>query len=379
MLELSEAESSQLPDLVDYETLSPALESLRETLGIEGEIESSVHVYQIDLDSKLEYKIWQGADEGFNLESLAKVHGSGQYRIKVYVRRPDGTKPLQYNRVQGWTLSPDDEMRVQAKKFAAKNPQAAPPAHNGSDTRELIREMMAGFQETVAKLIPAPAAPVDPFSQFEKFAGLMKLMMPAPAPAAPDLVQLLSMMKTLKEITGVEGASGSELLMLKAADAFMPAIAEGLKAKTGTAPGAPGAPGPAQLGEEISEEEQMFNLKQQMKLTMFQLQLKAANKAAARGVAADVYADTIYDAFEEDDIQGIALAPNWFALMCETVPECKVNEAWYFNVRTALIDLAVEDGILVRDAAGALTLPPDEGTTDEPSQPKSPDGSARPL
>jgi hypothetical protein len=364
------------PEFFDYATLNPALEALRASLGIEGDIESTVHVYVIDVSTKLEYKIWQGDADAFNLEALAKQHGSGQYRVKVYVRNADGKPVLQFNKIQGWRLSTDDETRVQEAKFAAANPGTR-PHHNGAETRELMREMMAGFQETVAKLIPVQAAPVDPFAQFEKFASLMKSVMPAAAPPpGPDLSTLLGMMKTLKELTGESNASASEALMLKAADAFMPAIAEGLKAKPAPAAAAPGAPGPAQLGTELSEEEQMFNLKQQTKLALFQLQLRAANKAAARGIAPDAYADTIYDAFDEDDIQGIALSSNWFELMCQTVPDCKANEAWFFNVRTALIELAVEDGILLRDAAGALTLPPEEGTRDDSLESKSPNGTA---
>jgi hypothetical protein len=368
-----------MADIVDAQGLAPELSKLRAKFEVDGgELEVSVYVYLCNADGQgNDFRVWESNDpDTYDLKSIARSFGSGRYRLRVYAGASDSTKPCVINRVQGVLLTPAEDAKIAAAKEAIKNPQVA-PVHNGTEMRELMREMMDGFQQTVAKLIPAQPAVVDPLAQFEKMASVMKSMMPtAPAPSEPGLEKFLGMMKTFKELTGGEGASASEALMMKAADAFMPAIAEGLKAKPSPAAAAPGAPGPAQIATELSEEEQMFNLKQQTKLIMFQLQLKAANKAAARGIAADAYAITIYDAFEEDDIQGIALSSNWFDLMCQTVPDCKANEAWFFNVRTALIELAVEDGILLRDAAGALTLPPEEGTSDDSLESKSPNGTA---
>lgn len=96
-----------------------------------------------------------------------------------------------------------------------------------------------------------------------------------------------------------------------------------------------------------------------------QLKLRAANRAAAKGADAAEYAETIYDAFDDEDIHGFALDANWFKFLTEALPDCAAHEAWYSKVRLALIELALEDGILARDPTGNLTIPPEDDTNVE--------------
>lgn len=358
---------ASFPEMVDTESLSV----LREALDISDEAETSVHVYLFDEESKIDSKIWDGDADAFNLGNLAKVFGSGKYRVKIYARNADGYKPMRYNRIIAWTLSPEDEAKVQAAKLAAKNPVLpAPGARDNGDMRETVKDMMAGFQASIAQILAANQKPaVDPIAQLTALAGLMKNMMPAPAAAAPDLSTLLGMLKTLKDITGSgepSEASATERLMLKAADAFLPAVAQGLTkqpapaAAESTQPVA-ALPAPDAQTEPETEEDEM-KVMERLKIAMFQQQLKAANKAAARGVLPGDYADSMYDNFEEDDLHKLSTEPQWFALLCEVEPGCKAHEAWYAAMRDTVLEYAAEDGVLVRDAAGNLTLPPESGT-----------------
>jgi len=353
----------EMADILDAES---AKNALRDKMGIDSDIEATVHVYMNDPETKLDYKIWQGDADSYSLETLAKVFGSGVYRVKVYARNTEGYKPLMFNFLQPWKLSPEQEMKVAAAKEAAKSPPAA-LAQNSTDMRDMMREMMNGFQATLSTALQRPQ--VDPFSQMEKLAGMMKALQPAPAATVapgPDLPALLGMLKTLKDITGSgvpEGASTSEALLLKAADALMPALAEGMKKQQTMQPAQNAEVLP--INAALDDEGQQMELMQRMKILAFQMQLKAANKAAARGVNPGEYAETIYDAFDEDDIEGFALNANWFELICQAESGCSAHNAWYNDVRNKIINMALEDGILERGADGGLTVAADSGTSEE--------------
>lgn len=329
-------------EYIDTDSLAPALEIIRGELGIEGELDSAVHVSRLNADGNgAEMKIWVGEPEEFDLESLAKRFGSGQYRVSVFVKKPAGPRVRYINKVQGWKLDPADELRLEA----IRNP---PPPAPPPDTAAMLREMMTGFQSTIAGIMTAPKA--DPFDALGKLAGIMRDLNPpaapvALAPAQPDFMSVLNMVKTFNDVTGAgrsampEGASASETLMLEAARSVLPALAQGLN-KQAAQPQpqqAQALAAPVMTDEQAEEEE---------KIMMLQLKLHAANRAASKGADSDEYAGTIYDAFDDDDVITLCNNPNWFAQLCELVPGCKAHELWYRNVHAAIVTIAREDGLL---------------------------------
>lgn len=373
---------ASFPEMVDAESMSV----LREALDISDEAETTVHVYLFDEESKIDSKIWDGDADAFNLGNLAKVFGSGKYRVKIYARNAEGYKPMRYNRIIAWTLSPEDEARVQAAKLAARNPvlPAAGGGGNG-DVREMMREMMAGFQASIAQIMAAnkPAPPVDTLGQFTQFAALMKTMMPAPVAAQPDLLSMLGILEKVKAVAGPSEASGlsaSEQLLVEAGKVFMPALAAGMVKQQAGDP-APvrqsvaALPAPGATETPLSEEDEQVKVLEQLKVKAFQFQLKAANKAAARGVLPADYADSMYDNFEEDDLHKLATMPNWFELLCELEPGCKDHAKWYAAMRDTVLEYAVEDGVLARDAAGNLTLAPESDTVTASEPAKAANGA----
>lgn len=355
------------PDMIDA---ASARAALGEKLGVEPDaVDSTIHVYLIEGDPKQDNKIWQGDAENYNLEALAKTFGSGTYRVKAYARNADGYKPLIFNFVQPWKLSPDDEAKVIAAREAAKNPPP-PDRQNGYDSQNLVAAMMAGFETLAARLAPPP--PPDPLAQFAQFATIMKTL--APTTAGPDLGAMLGMLKTLKDIAG-DGANAdpTAALLAKAADNFFPVLAAGLtkQPEAATVQAALPAPGPA-----LTEEQEHMKIIDQLKVKAFQLQLKMAVKAAARMVPARTYADTIYDAFDADDIEGLALAPDWWAIMCKAEPGCEPHHEWFIRVRDAIIEIAIDEGILRRDADGHLTTADEGSRTETPNPEKAADNGA---
>jgi hypothetical protein len=370
-------------EIVDAGQLSPVLAALRAKFGLtETDFDASVYVYLCDGDDAgNEYRVWETDDaDTYNLKTIARKHGSGRYRLRVYATDSEGRKVLAINRVQGIRLTPEEDATVARAKEAAKNPQMQPA--NNDDMRGIMREMMGGFQSTLAAALASRPAQADPFEQMAKLASMMKTLAPAqPVAPAPDLLSLLGLLEKLKNITGGNtpaDASATEMLLMKAADAFLPAVAQGLNKQNEEQPSPhyvqPAiAPLPA---PSLDEEQEQMKLLEQMKLKMFSLQLMAANKAQARGVAPGVYAETIYDNFDEADIQAVATNPEWFSIMCQAVPDCAGRQAWYESVRAKLIEMALEDELLFRDAGGNLTLEADSGKTIEPTPEGAPNGPA---
>jgi len=348
-------EPEQMQDYIDYETLNPALEQIKADLNITGEADVDCHVSKLNADGNgLEAKVWTGDPDSFDLEGIAKTYGSGQYRIMVYMKIPSGHKVRKLNKVQAWLLSPADEAKVEA----AKHP---PEVRPGDNTAALAGVMAQGFQQLGELIVKASAKPdVDPLQQMQALAGIMRTMMPAAVPAAPPgpgFMELLNMVKTFNDVAGIgaksalpEGADSSTALMMAGMDMFKPVIAKAMEQKAGqpATPTQPQAALPAPEAQPVETESEEFML--------FKLQLKAANKAAASGADAADFADTIFAILPDPVLQGMAFDPAWFDYLVKAVPDCAAHKAWYEQVRNALVEIAVEDGIFVRAADGALTL-----------------------
>jgi len=351
-------ENEDFQDYIDFQSLNPALEQIRADLNITGDADVTCHVSKLDADGKgTEFKVWTGDPDEYNLEAIAKRFGSGQYRIMVYMKIPSGHKVRQINKVQALMLSPEDEARVIAARAAAANPPE--PKRDDSGINSLAGVMVQGFQQLGELIAKSNAAPqVDPMKQMEVLAGIMRNLMPAaaPAPSGPGFMEMLNMVKTFNDVAGVGKASlpadadSSTTLMMAGMDMFKPVIAKAMEQKAAqpATPAQSQAALPAPEAQPVETESEEFML--------FKLQLKAANKAAASGADAADFADTIFAILPDAVLQGMAFDPAWFDYLVKAVPDCAAHKAWYEQVRNALVEIAVEDGIFIRAADGALTL-----------------------
>ncbi len=349
-------------EIIDPASLLPALQSIKASLNISGDMPVSVYVYKVNHDGEgNDFRVYESDDpEAFMLKNIAKRFGSGSYRVRVYCTDNDGMKTMRVNSIQHVLLDPEDESKAVAAREAAKNPPA-PRAESGSDFAALAEIMRGGFHSLAAM---QQVTPPDPLVMLQRLGEVMRSITP-PAPAAlanplDNLKSTLELIAMLKGAAGADGASASEQLLLKAADALMPALAAGMTKQNAPAAGpadaieSPALPAPA--GPQLSPEEEE-------KIMKLQFQLMLSNRAAARGVDPVKYAETIYDAFDDEDIQGTALNPDWFKIMCEANPECAAYAEWYAKARGAIIAMAIEDDLLVYNTEGLLTLPVESGTT----------------
>ena len=359
-------------DLIDADTLAPAVAQVRSTMGLPDETTGQIYVYLVNADGEgHDARVWDSTDPAsFNLKTIAQKFGSGGYRVAVYMRDDSGINALRINNTQYIRLSPEDEAKHVAAREAAKR-APAPGAQPGGDMAALAEVMRAGFQSIIAAQQAVPPAP-DPFTMLEKLGGILGKLQPA-APVKDTMSEfkgMLETMKTLKELTGGDApsdASVGERLLLQAASTLMPALAQGAKEQIAAqaAPAqAPAAQEPAALpGPALSEKEQEEMLKLEFGLNM-------ANRAAARGESAQAYASEIYDDLDDEQTQGLILNPQWFDLLCAVVSACAAHSAWYAAAREQIIVWALEDNLVVRDAAGNLTLPIESGTSESTEPPE---------
>jgi hypothetical protein len=341
-------------EMYDAKSLNPALEMLYDEMGITDGGDATVHISKLDADMRgNEANVWRGDPDSYDLEQIAKTFGSGAYRVKVYVRNPDGRKPCLANKIFFWKLSPADERKI---KEAVEAPiEAKPAAQSGNDLREMFTGLATMMQENTKQMIEAlRTRETNPMQTLEGIKQLAEIMRPASAaPVAPgmDIMSTLAVATKLIDLSkgmnpapllNADGEVSSGAVLMKALDVFGQTIA---KAQSAQAPGAVEQPAP--------ESPQTITVSQQevdeMNL-MFKMQLKMANAKAANGADPEEVANEVWDYAPDDVLNALLTDPLWFAKLCEIEPECAKYQVWYESVRGHLIRFDAED-----TAAAGLT------------------------
>ena len=333
----------------DAESLNPALEQLYVELGITGEADTTVHVSKVDADGRgNDANIWKGDPDQYDLETLAKKFGSGQYRVMVYVKLTTGQKVRKVNKTIAWLLSPDDEAKRVAALTAPQPLAAMQPQQPQVDFAAMLREMGAMFQNTILQLQQAKPAEVNPLSTLQGIKELAAVITPAQQMPREDSFE--KTMRGVELFMGLQNKLTPEKLTTEDGDLSMPAVimaaVREFKSMRGAAPGAaPNAPAPANvpaLTDEQAAQQQEFD---EMNIVL-RYQLKQANKAAAAGEDAAEYANSIYSVIPDDVLQMIATDANWFAELCKVAPECAAHTPWYMQIAEQIKRNMVEDGLL---------------------------------
>jgi len=172
-------------DTFSSESLNPALESLYVEMGVGDSGEATVHVSKIDADNRgNEASIWKGDPDQYDLEQLARKFGSGQYRVKVYVRLPTGQKVVKANKTFAWLLSSEEE----AARVAPKNPAV--------DIGATVANAIAEALRPLSQQIGVPAQ--SPMEMMRMAIDIAKAMAPPPQPATDPVSQMHNMMEMMK-------------------------------------------------------------------------------------------------------------------------------------------------------------------------------------
>lgn len=323
--------------MYDGASLSPALQMLFSQMGLSEETIAEVFVYKDPCDPKKTWPgVWRGIPDDYDLEEIAKVHGSGDYRIAVYITA-NGHKTKQGEVKLAWMLSKADE---EARLAPPKLPQVETVTKNDIVTAvaEAMRAMMPVVQQ-------APA--MNPMEMFTMSLNMAKLLQPAQSNNDPLAMMklFLEMQQSIKQENSSEtkevGATTNDLL-LGLIDKFGEPLAQIVmagQAQQATAQ-QPGqqlpqeqaiAYNPAIPQQNPIDEEETNNMQQsaekQLKLGIGYLVIQAQ-----AGNPYETYAEVAIDAVPEQALDEILQNPDPVAWMATFDPRVNEHKEWFKNM-----------------------------------------------
>lgn len=365
--------AQSVPDenFVEYietgDELQAALSKLMAEAGTsETDIDAVAHVYLVEAGGE-EPKIWKGGASEYDLDKLAREHGTGNYRLKVYVRDEASQQyRLRINKVFPYRLSAEADARL--RDIRAGKVQV-PPSQGGNGGAGVTVLTAADVARIVSEQLQALRPQSDPMQMLTALAGVVGKMMPAQSQPVANTVQdglnmALTLMRTMKELNGDDGGgarggrSAGDAAMLRGVDLLARMVEKHMDGATPAQNGKPAQPGqraiPAQVIEMTADEKEDYE--------MMQLALRTAVRAARNN---DDPGEFVQDFGSHVPLPMIAELygnPQWFDVICANVPEAAKYPEWFNKVRAALIQQAQEAGELTAD--GKIVDSQGDGTVD---------------
>lgn len=388
----TDSDKIDLETAINAESLNPALETLYQELGLTDH-DATVHVSRFGED-KNEYNIWRGDPESYDLESLAKKFGSGQYRVKIYVRIPSGHKVKQAEKLIYWQLGPEDEARYKKAMKAIDdiaNERPALPQQNNME--DMVKLMMAGFNASIEKIAtlikPAPENPMNTLQGIREIAAMFK---PAPQANEMDGLSKMIMAKAVEKllddkpsIVNSDGELSPMGVLMRGVEVFGDAIAKkkeaensvtatqftpqgGVMMNTPPSPVIETSPMGTGIAAQISQP-QVITPEPQMNASPDEINkviLDQSNMAcamAAAGIKPLTFAKSIYELAPDEVIDVLANDSGWFETLCAINPECKKHETWLKECRDLVLKMLDEEN---PEDPETLTTEPEAPTLGEP-------------
>jgi hypothetical protein len=368
-------ETPQTPEPLDLtgletgEMLNPALEAIYAEMGVDERGKIKLYITKLIEDTGKEARVWEGPPSDYDLMAVARRFGSGDYRVKLYVPHDSGRIVLGGNQLFTILLDPSEDAKIVAMR------KGAPDIQQAAAPQSLSPESLA---LAIASAIKAGMpAPVDPFQQMTVLAGIMKQLMPAQQAAAPvgtSFAETLSAAKSLIDIsrgftppvdadgrTDVKGAALTRGIDL-VAKMFEKGLEQG-KPNPGAAPAQPALAAPHAQGEPGNVAPQKLTEDQQEELDMLRLQIKLVNREAKTKSDPIALVEKYYEDLPDAVFDLIVFDPNWFAVLCQNVPDCAQYKEWYELLRLAIIEKGVKDGDLKANPDGSLMFTEEPDTT----------------
>lgn len=279
------------------------------------------------------------------MRRLQSDYGKGIYRIHMQ----DGEGQMVINKAVPVEALPRKEVTAAA--------QPATPAADASLAAVLLE--MQRTNVAILDAIKAQANPGNALASLKDIAGIVRTLMPG-TPTGDGMQSTFSNMRAMLDLVKAMQPEGAARDADGKVDIGGTAITRGIDllarvfeqaiAQRGAAVDpsqvqvldAPRRPQPAGNPSDDEGDDAMIQLE------MLKLQLRRANGAAKRNASPDEFADEVYALIPDDVLQNMASDPNWFALVCTAVPECKQYADWYAKLRDALVAIAVEEGVLTQ-------------------------------
>lgn len=324
----------ELEDTYGAEPLNEALEKLYSEMNISEGV-AEVYVYKIT-DSGNEARVWKGSPDDYDLDNIAKRFGSGEYRVKVYVKQESGRFAIKGNKTFHMLLDAQEEQAAKLKQ----NPQQN--LGGGGASPEQLAVLIAN---AVSAAMPKQSA-VDPMAQLSTLAGIMKNMMPGAQSVTqpPNMIDMLRLVMEVKQADKEEkepldkgvNASGMDVLW-KLVDKFAPLFAQTLQ-PSGAATSLDALPNNSQTtvieqtstSPQPNQEMDAMN-KLKMGLSFLVMQAAAGNDPAT-------YAGMTIDNVPEEALKQIVNNPEWLQYLSQFEPLVLNHKDWMEEFRKAIIE-----------------------------------------
>lgn len=340
-------------DTTSGESLAPALQALYSEMGVEGETEATVHVSLLPTDGKsVEAGVWKGDPGEYDLQTIARDHGSGSYRVKVYVRNEDGSKPCRANKIFAWKLTIAEERARKAAMNAAANPAPAAPPADALTAEKIAAMVTAG----IAAAMPKMPSRKD---MLEEMAMMAKMFQPA---SSDSFTTQLKNLSALTEVIRVisppqqprllddDGKVDNGAVIMKGLDVLGNAFAA---AKSGAIPApAPVAPAVIPAGMTVDGNGQLVpmegatiqqNDEGEQAMLMLKLHLKTAVITAKAGGDPKEFADTVFPLLPDEAVALLQTDPQWMQKLVDINADVAKYPDWFKAVVAEILRLEAED------------------------------------
>ncbi len=302
------------------EEINEALERLYADADVQPSA-ATAHVYFLEPDGE-EAKIWKGEAEQYDLDALARKHGSGKYRLKVYVSTERGNFGIKINRVFTYRLSAEEDARLRAIRSGE-----VVPNNSGVPQQSLTVEMIVA-----AVRAAMPAAPVqNNLGMMKEIADIVRTLAPVPvqAVAAPQInpIDMMRLFVDLRRDDGdneaPRGKSTSTDVFMKLIDKFAPAfVAASMTPGAAQLPAMAGneTPGAAQAVPAAPEEDALLKLRMGISYLVAQAKKQADPQT---------YADVVLDTVPEDELRVLMQLPDPIAFLSQHNTEVAAYRPWF--------------------------------------------------
>lgn len=262
--------------------------------------DATAHVYLVEADGQ-EPKIWKGNAANYDLDALARKHGSGNYRLKVYVPTERGNVGCKINKVIPYRLSAEEDARLRAIRSGEM-----PVLQSGAQGFTLESIVAA-----VKTALPAPVAiaPQNNLGMMKEVAEIVRMLAPQPQAQVMPQFNPLELMRAAADLTrgrddGDEAPRGNRApnatdVFIKLIDRFAPAYVAAMSqanaALSAPADATPtGGSGAQPAAVKSPEEEAVIKLRMGVAFLVAQ---------AALDSDPETYADVVMDHVPADDLQ----------------------------------------------------------------------------
>lgn len=326
--------------------LSDALSRLYAENGI-SEIEAKAHVYIVNAETGRDEKIWDGVPEDYNLSELAKKHGSGDYRLMVYVKTDAGNFGRKINRVQTYRLSPEEDARLRSIR---KGELVPTQQQSQGVTAETIAQAVAAALKAI---MPAPVAPANNLGMLKEVAEIVRTLAPQPVLSTQPQFNPMEVFRLAADFArdrnrdddepikrGVN-ASGTDVFM-RLIDRFGPMFAQSIQQNGNAVLATPVASASEKTDTVATSPEAEAMIKLKMGIAFLVMQANAGNDPTT-------YADVVLDNVPQEDLMKFVNSADPVAYLANINSDVSKHAQWFKDL---LEEVKAELNAPEGDAAG---------------------------